>query len=38
MYVTVRKDRAILFTLSYSEAADLETMRQVLAGGDFSLK
>ena len=38
MYVTVRKDRAMLFKLSYSEAADLETMRQVLAGGDFSLK
>lgn len=38
MYATVRDGFALMFTLSYREAADLETFRQVIAQGNFSLK
>jgi hypothetical protein len=38
MYVTVKDRFAILFTFAYSSDEDLETMRNVLAEGDFSLK
>lgn len=38
MYATVRSGFAILFTLSYTSDTDLETLRGVLAGGNFSLK
>ena len=38
MYATVRDGFAIMFTLSYSDAADLATFRQVLEGGNFNLK
>jgi hypothetical protein len=37
MYATVGHGFAIMFTLTYSLDEDLETMRQVLANGDFSL-
>lgn len=37
MYVTVRNDAAILFTLSYTSDKDLETMRQILTEGNFAL-
>jgi hypothetical protein len=38
MYATVRNGVAILFTLSYTKPEDLATMRQILAGGNFTLK
>ena len=38
MYATVKNRKAILFTLSYSSDEDLQTMRNILAGGDFSLE
>jgi len=38
MYATVRNGYAILFTLSYTKAEDLATMRQILASGDFRLQ
>jgi hypothetical protein len=38
MYVTVRNRFAILFKLSYADDKDLETFRDVLAKGNFSLK
>lgn len=38
MYATVRNGFAIMFTLSYSDAADLATFRQVLESGNFNLK
>ncbi len=38
MYATVNNGFAILFTLSYSLDSDLETMKNILADGDFSLK
>lgn len=38
MYATVRNGHAIMFTLSYTKAEDLATMRQILAGGDFGLQ
>jgi hypothetical protein len=37
MYATVDHGFAIMFTLTYSLDEDLETMRQVLADGDFKL-
>ena len=37
MYATVRNGYAIMFTLSYTKAEDLATMRQILAAGDFKL-
>jgi hypothetical protein len=37
MYVTVRDRHALLFTLSYRNAEDLETAREILSEGDFSL-
>jgi hypothetical protein len=38
MYATVRDGHAIMFTLSYLRDEDLQTMRQILADGDFGLK
>jgi hypothetical protein len=38
MYVTIRTGFAILFKLSYSDDKDLQTFRDVLAKGNFSLK
>jgi hypothetical protein len=38
MYVTVRNGFAILLKLSYSDDKDLQTFRDVLAKGNFSLK
>jgi hypothetical protein len=38
MYATVRDGFAIMFTLSYSKADDLETFRQVLEQSNFALK
>jgi hypothetical protein len=37
MYATVRDGAAILFTLTYKNDDDLQTMRQVLSEGDFAL-
>ncbi|MFZ1699816.1 MAG: hypothetical protein WBO10_06755 [Pyrinomonadaceae bacterium] len=36
MYATVRKGVAVMFTISYTRDADLETLRQVLTYGNFS--
>jgi|CXWL01.1.fsa_nt_gi hypothetical protein len=36
IYATVRKGYAILFTLSYSDNADLATFRDILAQGNFA--
>ena len=38
MYATVRNGHAILFTLTYTAAEDLETMRHILEEGDFDFK
>lgn len=38
MYATVKNGVAVMFTLTYSKAEDLETMRKILSGGDFSLR
>ena len=38
MYATVRKGFAIMFTISYTKDADLETLRQILEQGNFALK
>jgi hypothetical protein len=38
MYATVRGRQAILFTLSYSDDADLETMRRILSEGNFNVR
>ena len=38
MYAIVRNGFAIMFTLSYTQAEDLETFRQVLDMGNFTLK
>jgi hypothetical protein len=38
MYVTVRDRRAILFTLTYRLATDLETLRKALSTADFRFK
>lgn len=38
MYATVRQGHAVMFTISYTEAADLESLRWVLTEGNFSLK
>jgi len=35
MYATVRNRYAIMFTLSYTTDEDLQTLRQILAKGDF---
>lgn len=37
MYATVRRGYAIIFTLAYTEAADLATFREVLEKGNFRL-
>jgi len=38
MYVTVRNGVAVLFTISYTKADDLETLRSVLGSGNFKLQ
>lgn len=38
MYATVRNRFAIMFTLSYTTADDLQTFRKVLSDGDFAVK
>ena len=38
MYATVRDGFAIMFTISYSKDADLQTLRSVLEQGNFRLK
>ena len=38
MYATVKKRCAILFTVSYKDERDLQTMRQILSAGNFALK
>lgn len=38
MYAVVRAGFAVMFTLSYSNDQDLETLRQVLSSGKFDLK
>ena len=38
LYATVRGRQAILFTLTYTDDADLEAMRRVLSEGNFSLR
>jgi hypothetical protein len=38
MYATVRNGFAIMFTLSYTSDNDIETLRQILAKGNFALK
>lgn len=38
LYAVIRNRSAILLTLSYSQAEDLETFRQVIAQGNFALK
>lgn len=38
MYATVKNGYAIMFTLSYTKEADLQTMREILSNGDFALK
>jgi len=38
MYVTVRNGVAVLFTISYEKADDLETLRTVLGSGNFKLQ
>jgi len=38
MYATVRKGFAIMFTLSYTSMNDVETLRQILATGNFAIK
>jgi hypothetical protein len=38
IYATVRDRKAILFTLSYTNDEDLQTLRQMLTEGDFALK
>jgi hypothetical protein len=38
MYAMVRNGFAIMFTLSYTQTEDLETFRQVLDQGNFTLK
>ena len=38
MYATVRNGFAIMFTLSYTRAEDLQTLRKILETGNFKLK
>ena len=38
MYATVRKGFAIMFTISYTKADDLKTLRETLELGNFALK
>ncbi|MEO7674945.1 MAG: hypothetical protein ABIU09_12815 [Pyrinomonadaceae bacterium] len=38
MYATVKNRYAILFTVSYKDERDLQTMRQILSEGNFFLK
>lgn len=38
MYVTMKKGYAILFVFTYTDAADLETMRTMLANANFAVK
>jgi hypothetical protein len=38
LYATVRNRYAILFTVSYKDDRDLQTMRQILSAGNFAVK
>lgn len=38
LYATVKNRYAILFTVSYKDERDLQTMRQILSEGNFALK
>jgi hypothetical protein len=38
LYATVKNRYAILFTVSYKDERDLQTLRQVLSAGNFGLK
>lgn len=38
LYATVRRGHAIILALSYDDDADLQTMREILARGNFALK
>ena len=38
MYATVRNGFAIMFTLSYTSDTDIDTVRRILAAGNFALK
>jgi len=38
MYATVRKGFALMFTISYTNADDLEVLRQTLTNGNFALR
>lgn len=38
LYATVRGRQAIMFTLSYQTDADLQSMKQILAAGDFNIQ
>jgi hypothetical protein len=38
LYATVKNRYAILFTVSYKDERDLQTMRQILSAGNFALK
>jgi hypothetical protein len=38
LYATVRNGHALLFSITYTERADLEVLRQILTNGNFALK
>jgi hypothetical protein len=38
LYATVKGRKALIFTLSYRSDADLQSVRQMLAAGDFNIK
>ena len=38
LYATVKNRYAILFTVSYKDERDLQTMRQILSAGNFALR
>jgi hypothetical protein len=38
LYATVKTGFAVVFTISYKSESDLNTMKKILADGDFSLK
>jgi hypothetical protein len=38
MYATVQNGFAVLFTLTYSSDDDLQSLRTILADGNFKLK
>jgi hypothetical protein len=38
LYATVRNGHALLFSITYTERADLEVLRQILTDGNFALR